>query len=90
MMYDRYFNTHCKNCLKMINSNKREEKFSQTEASPYPYLKKYIRQSDETMSQSLLPYCTVVNIPTNNIPIAFTHTEGIHRVPNAHACTGLQ
>lgn len=80
---------NAKNCLRMISLSKSAEELTQDEANTFSFLKKFIRESQESMRQAFLRYCTGADLPTNQIYVSFINTVGLHRVPVGHTCTGI-
>ncbi|CAH1155552.1 unnamed protein product [Phaedon cochleariae] len=76
-----------KNCLKKIeleNSNITNE-----QNIVFNYLKKFIKEADDTIREAFFRYCTGSNLPIMSIKVAFVETTGINRLPIAHTCSGL-
>lgn len=55
----------------------------------YEYLRKYIKEADLKKRSSFLRFCTGSDVVNGTILLTFTNTEGFHRMPVSHTCSGV-
>ncbi|KAB0800572.1 hypothetical protein PPYR_06312 [Photinus pyralis] len=77
-----------KNCLAKIHLQNANETTPQI-TEIYGYLKKFIKEVDDSTRSAFFRFCTGSDLPTRDIYVSIINTTGFGRVPIGHTCSGL-
>lgn len=87
ILYEQIIPT-VKNCLLKIELQE-PDNVNNEQNIIFNYLKRFIKEANESMREAFFRFCTGSNLPIMTIKVAFTDTTGINRLPIAHTCSGL-